>query len=260
MARVRLPGDGGTRDVQPPVAIECGRGLRLVESHRSGYRAYVEPLVDTCRAGESLRHSDDDFEAKVLGCIRSVVPSRADQAEIRQAIDAYVAHVCPLEERVVRADIGPITDVHQRLMDERVQTIECPMLGAERRAYALWAWASGDAEGFARHVRARRGWARRVRLGSVRVRHVAAAQPCADYSEAFGGSCRSPALSASEWSSLAGDVAALPGRAAAVASLTCSGWPALGLELGAERCVSILTDYFLSYPVFLGLAALAANQ
>jgi hypothetical protein len=224
------------------------------------YRVYVEPLIDTCRAGESLRRGSNDFEDEVLRCIRSVVPSRADQAEVRQAIDVYVAHLCPVEQRVVRAEIGPTTDVHQRLMDDRVQTIECPMLGAERRAYALWAWAGGDADGFARHVRARRGWARRVRIGSSRVRHVAAAKPCADTSEVFGGSCRSPVMSASEWSALSGDVAGLPDRAAAVASLLCSDWPELGLELGADRCVPMLTDYFLSYPVFLGLAALDANR
>jgi hypothetical protein len=56
------------------------------------------------------------------------------------------------------------------------------------------------------------------------------------------------------------DVSALAEQREAAARLVCSSWPSLGIELGVEQCGPALTDYFLSYPVFLGLAALDARD
>jgi hypothetical protein len=219
------------------------------------YREYADALTDGCRRGESLHYSSDEFERRVLGCLRSAAPPKQEHLEIRRALDGYVTRLCGVEAAISQTSIVSSTDAHVRLIN-RVGKIQCPLLGAQRVAYVLSSRTSNEVGSFAAHVRARIPWAAQVREGAARVKAIAATTTCQDYSSVVDGRCRSAGLKATEWRKLQGALTDLPAAASVPARALCKSWPELAAELGSDRCEGRLTEYFLSYGMFVGLAAL----
>lgn len=226
-------------------------------SRDADMRAGVDALIERCRRGEDLHYTNYVVEAEFVRCLERGAEEALQRAKglWPARLRAYARDVCAAEEAISKTYLGEVASRNGRYESALFARYQCSGLAAVRGAFLGASMRDGRPDAFARHVRHRVAWADRVRLGVANVRAAAALPPCKASDNELAGRCRSTALDARAWATLARGVDRLSPAAEELARGLCGAWPELASSLPEMGCVEAMTRYFLSYPTFLGLAA-----
>jgi hypothetical protein len=219
------------------------------------YARFAGPLHDLCTQDPLNDFVPNDA---VVQCLRRGLAQETRSFRVTQpgivarflpAWEHFKNDFCSLEEMVLR-------DFWLRLRIQGRSYPHCDWLSNLRAAYLVYAWGHDEWQGFADHVRHRRQWSTahvQPQLGLLRLR--AAMSPCAPNVD-DEAKCRKSELSAARWKQAQGWLDRLESSAAALASMTCEGWPHLAAALGSD-CSQQLKDYYLSFGQSIGKLSLA---